>query len=169
MDGGGRLWTPVDSKPLCTGHVWTAVDVCGLGLSIYGSEGWGFESLRACCWKPLRVGSRSRRWWAARTGKHVWELHASVARLSAPWLHIHKASRTTRDGGSHSWTAVYPVQSLSAACEVTAACGAEHVNHGRRQRRLINEHVQMCGACSEVPATCASRHGRAARAALHCR
>jgi hypothetical protein len=27
--------------------VWTAVDGCGHRLEIYGSEGWGFESLRA--------------------------------------------------------------------------------------------------------------------------
>jgi hypothetical protein len=28
--------------------VWTAVDAYGRRLEIYGSEGWGFESLRAC-------------------------------------------------------------------------------------------------------------------------
>ncbi len=28
--------------------VWTPVDVCGHGLEIYGSEGWGFESIREC-------------------------------------------------------------------------------------------------------------------------
>ena len=28
--------------------VWTAVDGCGHSLEIYGSGGWGFESLRAC-------------------------------------------------------------------------------------------------------------------------
>jgi hypothetical protein len=28
--------------------VWTPVDLRGRRLEIYGSEGWGFESLRAC-------------------------------------------------------------------------------------------------------------------------
>jgi len=28
--------------------VWTAMDAHGRCLEIYGSEGWGFESLRAC-------------------------------------------------------------------------------------------------------------------------
>jgi len=28
--------------------VWTAADFCGRFASIYGSEGWGFEFLRAC-------------------------------------------------------------------------------------------------------------------------
>jgi hypothetical protein len=43
---------------------WTIVDSRGHGLEIYGSEGWGFESLRACC--------RSRwdkRFWLAATGR----------------------------------------------------------------------------------------------------
>jgi hypothetical protein len=48
---GGLLRTPVDGY----GHrtvpfraVWTAVDAHRRRLEIYGSEGWGFESLRAC-------------------------------------------------------------------------------------------------------------------------
>jgi hypothetical protein len=35
----------------------TAVDARGRRLDIYGSEGWGFESLRACRPKPLRVSA----------------------------------------------------------------------------------------------------------------
>jgi hypothetical protein len=34
--------------------VWTVVDAHGHGLEIYGSEGWGFESLRACR-RPLAL------------------------------------------------------------------------------------------------------------------
>ena len=29
--------------------VWTSLDARGPGLEIYGPEGWGFESLGACC------------------------------------------------------------------------------------------------------------------------
>ena len=53
MDAGGI-------ETLSFRLVWTAVGACGRGLEIYGSEGWGFESLRACDWKPLRcMGLRS--------------------------------------------------------------------------------------------------------------
>ena len=31
----------------------TLIDTRGHRLEIYGSGGWGFESLRACCAKPL--------------------------------------------------------------------------------------------------------------------
>ena len=34
---------------------WTAVDTRGQRLEIYGSEGWGFESLRACQEKPPQL------------------------------------------------------------------------------------------------------------------
>jgi hypothetical protein len=47
----GLVWTAVDVcgiESLSFRHVWTAVDTHGHGLEIYGSEGWGFESLRAC-------------------------------------------------------------------------------------------------------------------------
>ncbi len=41
MDAGGI-------ETLSFRAVWTVVDAYGHGLEIYGSEGWGFESLRAC-------------------------------------------------------------------------------------------------------------------------
>jgi hypothetical protein len=47
----GRVWTGVDAGArgsLSFRRVWTPVDTRGRGLEIYGSEGWGFESLRAC-------------------------------------------------------------------------------------------------------------------------
>ncbi len=62
VDAGGieslsfrDVWTAVDacgieSPPFRA--VWTAVDGCGHRLEIYGSEGWGFESLRACHGSP---------------------------------------------------------------------------------------------------------------------
>ncbi len=46
----GFVWTAVDAcgiETLSFRHVWTAVDTHGCRLEIYGSEGWGFESLRA--------------------------------------------------------------------------------------------------------------------------
>ena len=50
--GSQPLWIAVDGY----GHPWTrkpsvqgCVDGCGHRLEIYGSDGWGFESLRACC------------------------------------------------------------------------------------------------------------------------
>jgi hypothetical protein len=50
VDWYGRLWTAMDMEAIrfgrC-GRLWTAVDACGHGWEIYGSEGWGFESLRA--------------------------------------------------------------------------------------------------------------------------
>ncbi len=52
----GLLWTGVDScgiESLSFRAVWTSVDGCGHRLEIYGSEGWGFESLRACHRNPL--------------------------------------------------------------------------------------------------------------------
>jgi len=48
---GGSLRTAVDAdglESLSFRAVWTAADGCGRRLEIYGSEGWGFESLRAC-------------------------------------------------------------------------------------------------------------------------
>jgi hypothetical protein len=51
----GLVWTAVDTggiERLSFRAVWTAVDVCGHGLYIYGSGGWGFESLRACYQDP---------------------------------------------------------------------------------------------------------------------
>ena len=48
---GGLVWTAVDAggiESLSFRDVWTAVDTCGHRLDIYGSEGWGFEFLRAC-------------------------------------------------------------------------------------------------------------------------
>ena len=47
-------------------RVWTDVDACGHRLEIYGSGGWGSESLRACCAKPLL-----RRGFAASTVERV--------------------------------------------------------------------------------------------------
>jgi hypothetical protein len=57
VDCCGRQWTPVKLEPLVSG----GVDGCGHRLGIYGSEGWDgsegweFESLRACE-KPLVAG-----------------------------------------------------------------------------------------------------------------
>ncbi len=48
MDAGGR-GSPVRQRS------WTAVDVGGRVVGIYGSDGWGFESLRACR-IPVTVG-----------------------------------------------------------------------------------------------------------------
>ena len=51
VDFHGRLWTAMDGYGLRTGWlrtVWTAADGYGRPASIYGSEGWGFEFLRAC-------------------------------------------------------------------------------------------------------------------------
>jgi hypothetical protein len=47
----GLVWTAVDSSgtgSLQFQSVWTPADLRGRRLEIYGSEGWGFESLRAC-------------------------------------------------------------------------------------------------------------------------
>ena len=47
----GRLWTATDDygqRTLLFRTVWTAADGYGRAASIYGSEGWGFEFLRAC-------------------------------------------------------------------------------------------------------------------------
>ena len=41
MDRCGRLWTPTDMEALHFG-------LCGRRLEIYGSGGWGLESLQAC-------------------------------------------------------------------------------------------------------------------------
>ena len=41
MDTGGLEGPPFQ-------RVWTLMDPHGRRLEIYGSEGWGFESLRAC-------------------------------------------------------------------------------------------------------------------------
>ena len=41
MDGCGQ-------NPVVIRTPWTAADGYGRGASIYGSEGWGFEFLRAC-------------------------------------------------------------------------------------------------------------------------
>jgi hypothetical protein len=52
---GGRRGSCVDPGgigSLLLSHVWTDVDTYGHRLEIYGSEGWGFGSLRACCRKP---------------------------------------------------------------------------------------------------------------------
>ena len=64
MDGPGCLagailgakrcelaWTAVDAgglESLVFRRVWTAMDLHGHSLEIYGSEGWGFEFSRAC-------------------------------------------------------------------------------------------------------------------------
>ncbi len=48
VDGCGRVWTQVKHGSFPFRAVWTPVDCCGHFLEIYGSEGWGFESLRAC-------------------------------------------------------------------------------------------------------------------------
>jgi len=69
------VWTAVDSSgtgSLRARSVWTPLDTHGQGLEIYGSEGWGFESLRACYAKPMlrrgfrRVGASVSRWWPCR-------------------------------------------------------------------------------------------------------
>jgi hypothetical protein len=53
--GSQRLWTPLWTQnrpiPACPNG-------CGPGLEIYGSEGWGFESVRACHGNP-RASSAS--------------------------------------------------------------------------------------------------------------
>ncbi len=54
---GGRRGSCVDPGGIGSLQVrpaWTLVDASGHGLEIYGSGGWGFESLRACHRKPLR-------------------------------------------------------------------------------------------------------------------
>ena len=44
-----RSWMDGDGHGgLSLRDVWTASDSHGLRLEIYGSGGWGFESLRAC-------------------------------------------------------------------------------------------------------------------------
>jgi hypothetical protein len=48
VDLCGRLWDVCRIECLSFRAVWTAVDTRGRRLEIYGSEGWGFESLRAC-------------------------------------------------------------------------------------------------------------------------
>jgi hypothetical protein len=48
----GLAWTVVDTDGIGTVQdqdVGTFLDAGGHRLEIYGSEGWGFESLRACC------------------------------------------------------------------------------------------------------------------------
>ena len=60
---GGQLRTAVDTRgteSVSFRAVWTAVDTCGLRLEIYGSEGWGFESLRACRRSPCVSGGFGR-------------------------------------------------------------------------------------------------------------
>lgn len=55
MDGGGRLWTAVDSGALCSnapGRLWTLVD----GLWDLRIRRLGFESLRARRWNPRHGG-----------------------------------------------------------------------------------------------------------------
>ena len=55
----GRLRTATDDYGQRTGWfrtVWTAADFYGRGASIYGSEGWGFEFLRACQQGLQRMG-----------------------------------------------------------------------------------------------------------------
>ena len=47
MDTGGLEGPPFQ-------RVWTLMDPHGRRVEIYGSGGWGFESLRACCMNPLR-------------------------------------------------------------------------------------------------------------------
>jgi hypothetical protein len=60
----GSVWTAVDTYghgSLSFRGVWTAVGCHGRSLEIYGSEDWGFESLRACHVNPCtaRVSLRS--------------------------------------------------------------------------------------------------------------
>ncbi len=48
---GGRLRTATDGygqRTVWFRTLWTATDGYGRVASIYGSEGWGFEFLRAC-------------------------------------------------------------------------------------------------------------------------
>ncbi len=65
----GPVWTAVDTcgiESLSFRAVWTAVDCCGLRVEIYGSEGWGFQSLRAC---RLLAGQLDDLWTAV--GPHL--------------------------------------------------------------------------------------------------
>ena len=53
------MWTCADAcgiERLPLRAVRTAVDACGHGLEIYGSEGWGFEFSRACKRNPRNAG-----------------------------------------------------------------------------------------------------------------
>ncbi len=52
VDCCGRLVDASGHRTLSFRAVWTAVDGCGRRLEIYGSEGWGFECLRACHGSP---------------------------------------------------------------------------------------------------------------------
>ena len=52
VDTCGRVWTQGGIEALSFRPVWTAVDAHGHRLEIYGSGGWGFEFLRACCRNP---------------------------------------------------------------------------------------------------------------------
>jgi hypothetical protein len=56
VDLCGRLWDTRGIGTLSFRAVWTAVDTHGRRLEIYGSEGWGFESLRACYRNPCVSG-----------------------------------------------------------------------------------------------------------------
>ena len=47
LDRPDPIWTPVDTTPPLSRHVATRPDLHGRHLTTYGSEGWGFESLRA--------------------------------------------------------------------------------------------------------------------------
>ncbi len=53
--------------------VWTAVDFYGRSASIYGSEGWGFEFLRACQRSPCGAWPLSRGGRAAFRENRPWE------------------------------------------------------------------------------------------------
>jgi hypothetical protein len=66
VDGCGRSWT---WKPVVSG----CLDACGHCLEIYGSEGWGFESLRACYESPcyVRDSARDRHCDRLTFGSHV--------------------------------------------------------------------------------------------------
>jgi len=47
VDPPNLPWTLLDTTPPLTRQVATRPDACGRHLTTYGSEGWGFESLRA--------------------------------------------------------------------------------------------------------------------------
>ncbi len=84
----GLLRTAMDGYGQRTGWfrtLWTAADFYGRPASIYGSEGWGFEFLRACQRCPCGARTPSRRGPGAfrekRLGSH--SLHCDPNRGSA--------------------------------------------------------------------------------------
>jgi hypothetical protein len=55
-DGREGRWRSADARPLSSDRVWTVADATGRGLLTPGSQGWGFESLRACHRSPCIEG-----------------------------------------------------------------------------------------------------------------